>query len=204
MKGQKKAEKSSIPHGGPKSVEPHDGCGAKKKSGGVCTQPKGFGTSHVGKGRCKFHGGSTPIKHGLFSAVKRESLKEAIDRYKNDPDLVDLRYEVALLRALVEDKIDATADNEADHAAIAQLIDRVGTMVDRIHRHKANGAVSFATLNRLLEQLGVEVVAAALETISDSDVRLKHCQSVERRWMALKLDAYSVSTPRSVGAVEEV
>jgi hypothetical protein len=35
-------------------------CGAKKRSGGTCSQPAGYGTDHVGTGRCKFHGGSTP------------------------------------------------------------------------------------------------------------------------------------------------
>lgn len=41
----------------------HDGpkCGGKKRQGaGTCTQTAGWGTDHVGVGRCKLHGGSTP------------------------------------------------------------------------------------------------------------------------------------------------
>lgn len=42
----------------------HDGgrplCGATKRSGGVCTQTAGWGTSHPRVGRCKLHGGGTP------------------------------------------------------------------------------------------------------------------------------------------------
>lgn len=35
-------------------------CGAVKRQGaGTCTQPAGWGTDHVGTGRCKLHGGST-------------------------------------------------------------------------------------------------------------------------------------------------
>lgn len=42
--------------------EGYDGplCGARKKqSAGTCTQVAGWGTSHVGEGPCKLHGGST-------------------------------------------------------------------------------------------------------------------------------------------------
>lgn len=38
----------------------HEPCGAKTRSGGPCVQVAGYGTDHVGIGRCKFHGGSTP------------------------------------------------------------------------------------------------------------------------------------------------
>jgi hypothetical protein len=34
-------------------------CGAKKRNGdGLCQKPKGFGTSHPGIGKCKYHGGT--------------------------------------------------------------------------------------------------------------------------------------------------
>lgn len=36
-------------------------CGGKKRQGeGFCTRPAGWGTDHVGVGRCKLHGGGTP------------------------------------------------------------------------------------------------------------------------------------------------
>lgn len=35
-------------------------CAARKKGGGECTLPAGWGTNHYGIGRCKLHGGSTP------------------------------------------------------------------------------------------------------------------------------------------------
>lgn len=50
-------------------------CGGKTKSGGKCKRPAGAGTGHVGTGRCKNHGGSTPT-HELVGAVelaRRES-----------------------------------------------------------------------------------------------------------------------------------
>lgn len=35
-------------------------CRAKKRGGGKCQLAAGFGTNHLGIGRCKFHGGSVP------------------------------------------------------------------------------------------------------------------------------------------------
>ncbi len=35
-------------------------CGAKKKKGGTCGLRAGFGTKHVGVGKCSRHGGSSP------------------------------------------------------------------------------------------------------------------------------------------------
>lgn len=35
-------------------------CGAKTRAGGQCGHPEGWGTDHVGFGRCKLHGGNTP------------------------------------------------------------------------------------------------------------------------------------------------
>jgi hypothetical protein len=44
------------------NADGHDNlCGAKKRQGdGWCRRPAGWGTSHVGIGRCRLHGGSTP------------------------------------------------------------------------------------------------------------------------------------------------
>ena len=39
-------------------------CGAKTRAGHPCKRPAGAGTDHLGAGRCKLHGGATPIKHG--------------------------------------------------------------------------------------------------------------------------------------------
>ena len=37
-----------------------DYCGANRRQGeGTCTRPAGWGTNHVGVGRCKLHGGNT-------------------------------------------------------------------------------------------------------------------------------------------------
>jgi len=41
--------------------EPDDECNARKTDGsGYCGQTAGWGTDHVGHGRCKYHGGDSP------------------------------------------------------------------------------------------------------------------------------------------------
>lgn len=35
-------------------------CGGRRRDGGLCTQPLGWGTTHPGVGRCKLHAGETP------------------------------------------------------------------------------------------------------------------------------------------------
>jgi hypothetical protein len=61
----------------------HDGrryCGAKKRQPpyGPCTQPAGWGTDHVGHGRCKLHGGRTPTvaKGAAESALEEQARTE--------------------------------------------------------------------------------------------------------------------------------
>lgn len=49
-------------------------CGAKTRQDGTCRQVSGFGTDHVGFGRCKFHGGASP--NGRTMAAKEAANAE--------------------------------------------------------------------------------------------------------------------------------
>ena len=53
--------------------EPKAACGAKRRQGGgvPCKQRAGHGTSHVGYGRCKYHGGASPS--GAKAAAKQRA-----------------------------------------------------------------------------------------------------------------------------------
>lgn len=75
-----------------------------------------------------------------------------------------------------------------DLTAAAGLVDKVGAMVDRIEKHKREGSVTLETLNRVLEQLGVEVVHALTEEVPDAATRALVLQNVERRWHTIRLD----------------
>lgn len=60
----------------PPDPEGHDSryCGARKHQGeGTCKRPPGWGTDHVGHGRCKLHGGSTVDQGKAARAAKAEA-----------------------------------------------------------------------------------------------------------------------------------
>lgn len=83
-----------------------------------------------------------------------------------------------------------------DITAAATLVDKVGAMIDRIEKHKREGAITLDTLNRVLEQLGVEVVHAAQEVIRDAATRAALLHAIERRWGTIRLDTIHAAPPR--------
>jgi hypothetical protein len=86
-------------------------CGRNKRQGeGTCTQPAGWGTYHPGVGACKFHGGNLPTKHGRYSGIKREALRELIEHHEADPDPLNIFPELAAARALFQDFIERYDD----------------------------------------------------------------------------------------------
>lgn len=52
----------------------HQHCGARTRLGHPCTRPAGWGTQHVGVGRCKMHGGASPHAevNGQVQLARRE------------------------------------------------------------------------------------------------------------------------------------
>jgi hypothetical protein len=75
-----------------------------------------------------------------------------------------------------------------DFSTISSIVDKVGAMVDRIQKHKAESTISLATLNRVTEQLGVEVVNAVKEAKIDADASARILQAIERRWASIRIE----------------
>lgn len=81
-------------------------CGAKTRAGTPCQQPAGWGTNHVGTGRCKLHGGSSTgprdkskirgnknaETHGFFSRHLPEEAFEIIQEIQKKKP-IDLLWE---------------------------------------------------------------------------------------------------------------
>ncbi|GEM_PF-7052880 len=80
----------------------HARCGARTRSGGNCRLPAGHGTGHVGIGRCRLHGGSTPTHE---RAAERRQAEAAARRLGLDLDDISpgeaLAREIARSAALV-------------------------------------------------------------------------------------------------------
>jgi hypothetical protein len=81
-------------------------CGAHSRStGNPCQNIAGKGTNHLGQGRCRHHGGATPIQHGLYSKIRRDRLGKRIAEIAERSDLLQLDEELAMMKALLEDWI---------------------------------------------------------------------------------------------------
>lgn len=220
QKTRKKAAKVSAPaepHVEPTKPEPHVTCGARLKGRpGTCTKPAGWRTDHPGQGKCHFHGGATPIKHGRYSSIQRADLREKIEKFTADPDPLNLAPEVALLRAFVEEFIErwdaiygpdgallawhesylaGKEDRERkprelpDFSSITNLVDKVGRMVERIHKFQHENALGLPVVNRIVEQMGADLIAALNETKTPADQTDAILAAVERRWNSIRLDA---------------
>src|SRR3990167_9158749 len=99
-------------------------CGAKTRSGGPCRQRAGWGTDHVGAGRCKLHGGSNPIKHGIYSTVlrgpHRERMEHLTDAPIDDPSDDIKFHQVLIIHAL---EMWQRTQEDADGADLGGLTD---------------------------------------------------------------------------------
>lgn len=71
----------------------------------MCQKPAGWGTDHVGQGRCRLHGGLTPVRHGRYSMIQRDSLRELAEQMATDPDPLNLVDDLIQARALYVDFI---------------------------------------------------------------------------------------------------
>lgn len=122
------------------SVHDDKFCSAKKRQGsGRCRQPAGWGTNHVGSGRCKLHGGATPIKSGIYSTIAHERLRALIAQHEANPDPLNILHELAAARALFQDYVERY--NEWRDALIAwhetQKPDYKATTDDGVQRAAA-------------------------------------------------------------------
>jgi len=178
-------------------------CGAKttRRPGGTCQLVAGYGTDHPGQGRCKWHGGCNPIKSGRYSKIKREELREAIERHSSAPDPLDMLPELAACRALFEDYINrydtftealiawhesfGKEGEEAkkprqilDISDAYRLLSECTKIIKRVEDIKANNAISQKDFFRLSEEMGRVVRKHTDEKVWDD---------INRDWLAIRL-----------------
>jgi hypothetical protein len=160
------------------------------------------------------HGGATPIKSGRYSGIKRKSFKARIKRFLADPDPLNLADEIAMLRAFLEDFVDRWDEvygpdgallawhesfhtGEAapkprqlpDFATLTVLVDRVGKMVERIHKMKTEGAITMVTLQRITGEMATDLMAVVNEQGFSPDQVASLLNAVDARWNTIRLDA---------------
>jgi len=106
-------------------------CGAKTKKGTPCQLSAGWGTPHVGSGRCKLHGGlSTGPRNGPGTYRTRidSTYQEIYDAFRNSDDLKSLNDEIALVKTLIVEKLD---QDKRDPADVVKLVERLSRITKR-------------------------------------------------------------------------
>lgn len=156
-------------------------CGAKTRSAGRCRKQAGWGTDHLGQGRCRLHGGSSLVKHGRHSMIIRASIRELAEAFEADPDPLDLLPELAQARALYVDYVNRSAvdPNLWDPGVAAKLLAEVGKTVKRIEDVRSQNAISQADFYRVLMEMGRVVDGV----ITDQDQR----ERIHEGWLGIRV-----------------
>jgi len=106
-------------------------CGAKTRQGTPCQRKS------LDNGRCILHGGRNnndvretlpdkrppgrPPTHGKYSKYLKDTLFDKISEFENDKMFLDLRSEIAIIRALIAKRLD---EDSIDEAAFISLTDQ--------------------------------------------------------------------------------
>jgi hypothetical protein len=157
--------------------QPKKRCAAKNRRGKLCAKGAGWGTDHPGHGRCKLHGGASPIKHGRFSRIARARLGQVFEEMEADPEPLNLLPDLILIRAQVAFLL----EKHGPSPMVAELAEKAAKIADLILKRKSEGAITLQTLQRVVEQLGVAVA----RHVKDPDV----LAAIERDWGSIQLGA---------------
>jgi len=169
---------------------------------GYCKSIAGRGTNHAGQGRCKNHGGATPIKKGIYSKIEREEISQLIEHFENLEDPLDLAPEVAMARAFLtkfvnkyEDIVDALLDWHflyelegkepkgrppvlPSQQRIIMLLDTISKIVKRIQEIKSDHTITRKDLFRILGEMG---------RVVESEVEPEQWKKIKNVWLSIKL-----------------
>lgn len=125
-------------------------CGArvKNKPGKLCQ------AAAMPNGRCRVHGGMTPVKHGRYSVSHRKRLAESVAEFRADPEPGNLLDELALMRALTQDAIERFPDGEELPLDAAQtlvgLLTETSRLVERIAKVESQRQLAASDVEYLL------------------------------------------------------
>jgi hypothetical protein len=72
-----------------------------------------------------------------------------------------------------------------DVTAAASLVDKVGRMVERIEKIRAEGTISLVEVNTILKQVGIELAAAVREEVTDEATQDAVLRAFESKWKSI-------------------
>jgi hypothetical protein len=167
-------------------------CGALSKSTQTpCKNIAGKGTDHIGVGRCRLHGGATPIKHGLYSRVRRTRLGKRIAEIENDPQILDLSQELAVLKALAEQAVETYQEHEAAllswYRAESPLYNKLLETSDAREIRDAVVALRSVGVERPKERPDAKIITTIIAEIGRTQDRIRQAETVVTRDQMLRV-----------------
>lgn len=149
-----------------------------------CGARAGRGTDHPGTGRCSFHGGNHPVKHGQsrrYADITTLRVRELIAEHAESENPLDLLPELATARALFQDFLERTAD-DAHPAGLVEsikLLEKIAGIVESIEKLRRETAVTPKDLDILMLNMGLVV----RQHVSDPEV----CARISKGWLELRV-----------------
>lgn len=132
-------------------------CGAKTRNDTPCQREAGWGTNHFGEGKCRLHGGATPVKHGLYSKYSRHTLAETVQSLLDDPELVNMRQQIAFKQALLLDRLSQLQSgmSEFDMRFLADLSEKVSRDIERLNKieHGEKYVLQIGEVQAIVQQI---------------------------------------------------
>lgn len=150
----------------------HKKCGAKSRSGGRCKLGAGHGTDHVGSGKCKFHGGSSP--NGKIAAAKEaaQTLAIELDMEPHDALLWCVRSAAGQVQFLSY-KVAALQDDKLLVEHLRERIAEEGSYVERSQHSELHAWVH-------AHQQALDRLAKFSKMAIDAGVAERHVRVAER------------------------
>ena len=135
-----------------------------------CRQLAGYGTDHPGEGRCRFHGGNSPVVHGLRRRykAKSQSIAKIIEDLEADQKPYEILEEIQLARALLQKHLEDNDD--PNHELTLRYTTEIGRMVERVFTMRSKMAITHADLKQLLFNIDRKQEAVIRKLVKDSEL----------------------------------
>lgn len=161
-----------------------------------CKKTAGWGTDHVGTGRCKLHGGSSlkGFRHpnfltGKYSKVLPDNLLGHFEDIMADGKLLELKEDIALVTTLVRSSLQDLQENYQSSAAYFKQMTKV---IDELEQTLANGEHEvpypiMAALQSFIEifRLAQNEQAKRQEILTMLEQKRKLAESEQKRLVSL-------------------
>jgi len=152
------------------SIPPGERCnGRNEAKTKYCLLRAGWGTSHVGEGRCRKHGGKAVRKlagQGRYAQVVVGELKQKFAEMERDGDPLDLMAELDIQRALFAREL-AKDDDEQDVKLLVMMAKEIISAAEKIMKLRLAEALTTAEL----KFMRAKMVTLLDEYIADPDRR---------------------------------